>query len=133
MGASQSSIATYYNYSVQFESLECLDDLIRDINGDFLSITNDFACIRVATIRRTEDCATTRQNPAHIFDAKRDDAIFIDEAIRAIANSKDFASIFIDRRFHRSTDDRIKTRRVSAACKYSDSFHDHLLKEAIIP
>jgi hypothetical protein len=121
------AIAAQDEQGIHFQLLDSLYDLIRNVNRDLFAVTDHLAGIGISAIRRAEDRPAARQNPAHILHAQRNDPILIEKTVVSVFYTQHFKAIFIDRGLHRGADNRIKTRRIPAACKNSDSFHQQLL------
>src|SRR5688500_11759438 len=98
------SIATQYEQSIHFEPLDAFDDLIGHIDNYFPAIPDHLAGVGIATIRRAQDGAAARQDPAYVFNPKRDYSLFIDKSIISIADAQHLTSILINGRFHHSPD-----------------------------
>ena len=123
----QGSIAAQHEHSVELQTLNSFDDLVRDINGHFLPVAEHFPGIRIPAICRAQNRSTARQYSTHGFQAQTDDAILFDETIISVADAEDVTIKLIDGRLHRRADHGIQSRRIGAACQDSDSFYGLLL------
>src|SRR5688572_13787850 len=124
MSNMKGSVAAQYEQSIHFEPLYAFDDLIRYIDDYFLAILNHFACIGITAIRRAQNRTAARQDAAHIFNPKRDHALFIYEPVIPIAYPQYLTPILVDSGLHRGADDRIQSGRVTPACENTNSLHE---------
>ena len=119
----QRAIPTQDQQGIQFQFLDSIYDLIRNINSHFLTIADHLPRVGIPSVCRAEDRPAASQDSAYCIRAQRNNAIFFNEAIISIFDSEDFTAIFINGGLHRRADDRIQTRRIAATRKNSNSFH----------
>jgi len=127
MGDAQGPVSAQDKKRIHFEMLDPPDDLIRDVDHHLFAIPDDLPGIRVAAVRRAQDRAAAREQPAHAVDGERHDPLLIHKTIIPVANPQNLTVIFVNGGLHRSADDRVQTGRVTAPGQDSDSFHGMLL------
>src|SRR5258706_350489 len=128
----ESPVSAKNEQGIQVEALNSFKNLIGNINHHFLAITDDFACIRIAAIRRAKDRTPACKNVAYVLDAQGDNPFFIDEAIIPIPNPEDFTSVFINCSLNDCANDRIQPGCIAATGENTDSFHFYLRLISII-
>ncbi len=64
----ESPVSAKDEQGIQIEALNTFKNLIGNINHYFFAITDDFARIGIATIRRPKDRTSACKNIAYIFD-----------------------------------------------------------------
>src|ERR1044072_3804386 len=101
MGNMEGTVATKHKQSIHFKPLDALNDFVRDVNDDFITISCGFAGIGVASASRAKDRAAARQKSAYILNIQRHHVLILDESIITIADADHFAIILIDRRLDR--------------------------------
>src|SRR5574341_1578330 len=111
----KSPITAQHEQGIHFKPLYAFDYFIGNINGYFLAIPDHFAGVGIATVCCTKDRAAARQDPAYVFDTKRDDPLFIDKSVITVTYSQNLTPVLIDGGFHCGTYDCIQPRRVTAA------------------
>src|SRR5215208_3685773 len=74
-----------------------------------------------ATIDAAQYCAAARQKSAHVFEVERSGARLSHQTFNPVFYADDFPPVYFCRRLDHCPDDRVKPRRIAAACEHSYS------------